>query len=309
MNKLSISVVFCFICISLVCILQSAFCAEQDSFTGIITADSVNVRSGPSQHFEIVIQLDKDQLVLAQAQEQDWIKIKLPRNSRAYVHRQYVDSVSGLKGQILADRVNVRAGQGTQYNVLGQLNEEDTVEIISLSGDWYEIYPLNDSCSAWVHKQFIKRHGQVSLFRQEEEISQQAQTLFDQAQLLEQNDISLDLALIKYKRIAAEFPQSLQAGVAQKRITNLEELLKVQHKLEPDEPPLFEGKIVKTARSFKKKGTHKLIKNKKIICYLKSTNLDLDDHLDSEVQIWGQKQEAKRSKYPIIKVDYIKELD
>jgi len=301
--------VFCFICIGLVCILQPAFCAEQDSFTGIITADSVNVRSGPSQHFEIVIQLDKDQLVLAQAQEQDWIKIKLPRNSRAYVHRQYVDSVSGLKGQITANRVNVRAGQGTKYNVLGQLNEEDAVEIISLSGDWYEIYPLNDSCAAWVHKQYVKRHGPASLFRQKEEASQQVQMLFDQAQLLEQNDISQDLALLKYKRIVAEFPETLQAGIAQKRIVDIEKLLKAQHKLEPDEPALFTGKVTESGRAFRQKGTHKLIQNKKTICYLKSENINLDNYVDSEVQIWGQKQASKRSKYPLIKVEYIKELN
>ncbi|MDD5747082.1 MAG: SH3 domain-containing protein, partial [Candidatus Omnitrophica bacterium] len=104
-------------------------------YTGIITADAVNVRSGPGVDFEILCQLETDDLVLVQDSTLDWLKITLPRIGKAYVSSQYLIPTSTLLGTINANNINIRAGEGTNFNVIGQLNKNDPVEIVAKDGD------------------------------------------------------------------------------------------------------------------------------------------------------------------------------
>ncbi|MBU2063404.1 MAG: SH3 domain-containing protein [Candidatus Omnitrophica bacterium] len=271
-----------------------------NAYTGIIAADSVNIRSGPGVTFEILCQLDKDDLVLVLEEKETppWYKIRLPRHSKAFVHKEFAQmDKDGLYATITADSVNIRAEQGTNFNILGQLNKKEVVELISVNGDWYQIYPLtNETVSAWVNKKYVKKKSGKDLYLEQDEKFQKAYNLLHQARIFEEDLEDIKSALEKYEIIAQDLPESPQAKIALARI----EILKLQVEAEEKEKeeqekelalaalPLAQGKIIKMGKFWRDKGTHKLIQNGKTVYFLKSDTVNLNDFLDLSVQIWGK---------------------
>ena len=68
------------------------------------------------------------------------------RKDKTYVHSAYIqlDPLNPLVGTVTTSPLNVREGNSEAHRVVGTLNAGDTVEILSVLGDWYEI-----SFSAW----------------------------------------------------------------------------------------------------------------------------------------------------------------
>lgn len=66
----------------------------------------------------------------------------LYRNEKAYVSKEYIKlkgSTFPTKGEVLADKLNVREGPGTNYWTYGQLTKQNTVDVTGVSGNWYII--------------------------------------------------------------------------------------------------------------------------------------------------------------------------
>ena len=57
--------------------------------------------------------------------------------------------------EVIKNRVNLRAGDNSNKEVVGQVNAGDVMEYFSEKGDWIEVRPP-DSVSAYVHREFIK---------------------------------------------------------------------------------------------------------------------------------------------------------
>lgn len=55
---------------------------------------------------------------------------------------------------IIGDNLNVRSGPGTEYDVIHQVNTDETYTILEQSEEWIKI-DLNDG-EGWVHKDFIE---------------------------------------------------------------------------------------------------------------------------------------------------------
>lgn len=69
--------------------------------------------------------------------------------------RYYVDPIPYLElrtGTITAP-VNIRAGAGTSFKILGEKNAGEGITIYGISGDWYRISP---NLARWIHKNFVK---------------------------------------------------------------------------------------------------------------------------------------------------------
>lgn len=60
----------------------------------------------------------------------------------------------GRPGRILGERINVRAGPGTDHAVLRQLDDGSPVRIVGERGDWLWIL-LPDGDAAWVHRSLV----------------------------------------------------------------------------------------------------------------------------------------------------------
>ena len=109
-----------------------------------VSADRVNVRARASLVGERVTQLRKgDQVtVLAkvtiapprEGEPSDWLKIVMPAAGQTWVHIGFVE-----EGKVTANKLNVRAGGGERFSIVGRLAKGDAVKEKRVAGDWIEI--------------------------------------------------------------------------------------------------------------------------------------------------------------------------
>lgn len=121
--------------------------------TGFITADRVNLRSGPALRSEIVGQLSRGQEVAVIASDGQWCAITPPPAISGWVTAKYVK-----EGVVTGDRVNIRTGPGISYARLGKLRSGARVEVLLQEGRWTEIV-LPASVHLWVNARFLSLAG------------------------------------------------------------------------------------------------------------------------------------------------------
>lgn len=113
--------------------------------TGTVTASVLNVRYTPGG--KIIGTLKKGSKVKLWRLEGDWYHIYSPIKGykQAYVHKNYVSlnnaaSNNNKYGMVTASALNVRAGAGTNYRVIGQLQNGAKVRLDKKVGNWWSIY-------------------------------------------------------------------------------------------------------------------------------------------------------------------------
>ena len=127
---------------------------------GKVTANSLNVRAGAGTNYSKLGSLKKNATVEIVDISGGWYKIKYG-SGYGYVSSSHItktstntntstntsnsnnssnnSAVSVSQGKVTANELNVRAGAGTQYSILGKLKKNETVEIMSTSGSWDKI--------------------------------------------------------------------------------------------------------------------------------------------------------------------------
>ncbi|MGC8742939.1 MAG: SH3 domain-containing protein [Verrucomicrobiia bacterium] len=147
-------------------ITATAFCGLQFLFgqeQGVITRDRVNVRGQPSVFSEVLTQLNKgDKITILEPVKiekpkegdlADWYKIKLPPNVAVWVNSAYINTNFYT---VIPNRLNLRAGPGEQYSVLGRLEKGASVKVIKTSGQWFQIEPP-DVAYAFIATEFVQK--------------------------------------------------------------------------------------------------------------------------------------------------------
>jgi uncharacterized protein YgiM (DUF1202 family) len=128
----------------------------------IVTADQVNVRGQARLNSEVVTQLREGEEVLVleeipvknpQAGEPSvWARIQLPANTPVWVFAPYVEPG---KGVVKVSRLNLRAGPGEQYSVLGRVERGAVVKEIRVEKNWMEI-EAPQGAHAYIAASFLK---------------------------------------------------------------------------------------------------------------------------------------------------------
>jgi uncharacterized protein YgiM (DUF1202 family) len=124
-----------------------------------VSADRVNVRARASLIGERVTQLRKgDQVtVLAKltvapprdGEPADWLRITMPAAGQTWVNIGFVK-----EGKVTANKLNVRAGGGERFSIVGRLAKGDAVKEKRVAGDWIEIeHP--PGAHAYIAAQFV----------------------------------------------------------------------------------------------------------------------------------------------------------
>lgn len=110
---------------------------------GYVKDDSAIVKAGDNANFENLCVLSKSDSVKIMDRRYSWLKILLPRKAALYVSKDYVTLTSDEKGIgiINASNVNLRAGAGTRYSIVGQISKPEKVSILSEEAGWYKIEP------------------------------------------------------------------------------------------------------------------------------------------------------------------------
>jgi len=130
---------------------------------GYIKNDEAVVRAGDNINFEKLCYLSKSDSVQVTGRRYSWLKILLPKEAFLYINKDYVDLTSNEKGigVINATNVNLRAGAGTRYAIVGQVSKPKQVSIISEDNGWYKIEPPY-GIAGWIHS------DQVTLIEEKE---------------------------------------------------------------------------------------------------------------------------------------------
>src|SRR3954469_19714643 len=127
-----------------------------------INRNHINIRAAPSVNSEVVTRLQKgDKVTFIEEIPVDkpkkdeparWAVIKLPEGAKVWIYTGFLDDDHKVK----SPRLNLRAGPGENYSVLGRLERGAEVKEIRRMDDWIEIEPP-DSARAYVDATFIDR--------------------------------------------------------------------------------------------------------------------------------------------------------
>ncbi|OIO33329.1 MAG: hypothetical protein AUJ70_03430 [Candidatus Omnitrophica bacterium CG1_02_40_15] len=123
---------------------------------GYVKNDSAAVKAGDNENFENLCVLSKSESVKIIDRRYSWLKILLPRKAALYVNKDYINLTSDEKGIgiINAANVNLRAGAGTRYSIIGQISKPEKVSILSEDAGWYKIEPPYGA-AGWVRSNQI----------------------------------------------------------------------------------------------------------------------------------------------------------
>ncbi len=146
---------FVFLCLLIGVCLSATDTKEEFPEIGFVKNDGSNVRAGDNINFETLCRLKLGEPVKIIGKRYSWFKILLPKKAHLYIKNDYVDLTKEKGVGILnALRVNLRAGPGTKYSILGQASKPDELNVISDLDGWYEIEPP-EGIGGWIHSNQI----------------------------------------------------------------------------------------------------------------------------------------------------------
>jgi hypothetical protein len=115
-------------------------------------AVSINARGQAGLKGEVVAHLKKGDAVTVLGQinldkhkasePAQWAKIALPSSTHAWINSRFVDATSKA---VSVKKLNLRAGPGENYSVLGVIESGTPVKEIQTKGDWMEIEASNNA--------------------------------------------------------------------------------------------------------------------------------------------------------------------
>ena len=139
----------------------SATASFANSNEGTVTADALNVRSGPSTSYSITTKLYKGDKVEILETSNGWHKIKASNGKIGWVSGDYIKVSSGstsqtsYKATVTATSLNVRSGTGTSYSVITKLSKGTVVDVLeSASNGWKKIKTSNGTIG-WVSGSYL----------------------------------------------------------------------------------------------------------------------------------------------------------
>ena len=119
------------------------------SFEGVITAQSLNVREGPSTDYASIGYLHNGDRVTVIGESNGWYKINYG-GREAWISGKYVEKSTGTTNPppqqtgtfevvVSASTLNVRTGPSTDYSKIGTLSNGARVTVLEEKNGWYKI--------------------------------------------------------------------------------------------------------------------------------------------------------------------------
>lgn len=126
---------------------------------GTVTADVLNIRSEANTYCSVAGQVYSGDKVDITGRVGDFYEI-YHNGTTAYVYGEYVIPEVIANGSVSVDLLNIRAGAGTGFEVIGKLAYGDGVAITDVDGEWYQITLGNGF--GYVHSGYIYTASSVS---------------------------------------------------------------------------------------------------------------------------------------------------
>ena len=126
---------------------------------------NINARGQAGLKGEVVAHLKKGEAVTVLGQinldkhkagePAQWAKIALPSSTHAWVKTSYIDATSKT---VLPKKLNLRAGPGENYSVLGVIERGTAVNQVTTKDDWMQIDPPTNAF-AFVAAMYLKQEA------------------------------------------------------------------------------------------------------------------------------------------------------
>ena len=130
-----------------------------------VGVNSINVRGQASLKGEVVARLSKgdavtvlEQINLSKHKANEpaqWAKVAFPTNAYAWVNAKYIDATNKT---VLPKKLNLRAGPGENYSVVGLIERGTPVSEVSNKGNWMKIEPPPNAY-AFVAAMYLKQEA------------------------------------------------------------------------------------------------------------------------------------------------------
>ncbi len=149
--------------------------------TGKVTADVLNVRSGPSTSHSKITKVYRGENVYVLESSNSWHKIKTQSGHIGWSSGEFIslsgqsnseagevdsgnvnDSLTGKTGTVTASALNVRSGPSTSNSVIRTIYRGNTVQIITSSNGWHKI-KLSNGQVGWTSARYISTSGGGSI--------------------------------------------------------------------------------------------------------------------------------------------------
>lgn len=124
--------------------------APTPPFEAQVSRAEANVRAGSSVHDDVLATLPRDSRVRVLGEHAGWYRIGLPREARCYIAAPYVDAA----GVVTGEHINVRAGAGRQFAILGQAQRGEQVRVLERLEGWLRVEPTAQ-CSGWIRADLV----------------------------------------------------------------------------------------------------------------------------------------------------------
>jgi uncharacterized protein YgiM (DUF1202 family) len=145
-----------------VCLAGLLLSAPAQERQASLKADRVNVRGEATLQSEVITQLREGEMITVleeitlekpgPGEPAKWARVLLPSNTPVWVHKLFIDPDTRT---VKASKLNVRAGPGENFSVVGQLANGASVREIRTVGDWMEIEPPSGTY-AYVAAEFLQ---------------------------------------------------------------------------------------------------------------------------------------------------------
>ena len=116
-----------------------------------VTADTLNVRSGPDKSNAAVGSVSKGTVVTAVAEQNGWRQITAP--VAGWVSAQYVQAVPTAQFTVTADSLNVRSGPDKSNEAVGTVSKGTVVTAVAEQNGWTQI---TSPVAGWVSAKYLQ---------------------------------------------------------------------------------------------------------------------------------------------------------
>jgi uncharacterized protein YgiM (DUF1202 family) len=130
-----------------------------------VTAENLNVRGQAGLKGETIAHLKKGEVVSVLSQMNldkheigepaQWAKIALPSNTPVWVRNTFIDATSKT---VLPKKLNLRAGPGENFSVLGVIEQGTPVKEVASKDGWTQIEPPATACG-FVAAMYLKQEA------------------------------------------------------------------------------------------------------------------------------------------------------
>jgi len=130
-----------------------------------VATANLNVRGQAGLKGEIVSHLNKGEAVTVLSQinldkhevgePAQWAKIALPASTHVWVHSTFIDATTKT---VVPKKLNLRAGPGENFSVLGVIEHGTAVKEVTTKGGWTQIQPP-ESAYAFVAAMYLKQEA------------------------------------------------------------------------------------------------------------------------------------------------------